>query len=226
MDVWLKQCFFVLLWLGGSAAIQAQPRAVAVVFDNGPMDFVSGHEATHWTVAEDFVPAGPEDITTVSMGFLDVTCDGLLEWDGELRWWVYGDSGGANPLPSGLVATGFAPVVGVTLDVPNSTCPGGWAWYDVFFPLGQSLDLSPGVRYWLAIHLGHEWPALSEGPYWATTAATGAQLQTLARSELGVDPWVPGGHHLSFELTANTLHTWIFYDGFESGDTSLWSWAP
>ena len=226
MRRWIGRTILVALLPFGSLSAQSQPEAVAIIFDNGPMNYASGHEVVHWTVADDFTPPGPENATRLEIGLLDTTCDGLLEWDGQVRWWIYADSGGPNPLPVGVVATGFAPEVTVILDAGHSACPGGWSWYDVWFPLGQSVDLTPGARYWVGLHLGHDWPAATVGPYWAHTDDVGAQLESFVRSEWGTGPWNSGGFHLSFVLEANSYDTWIFYDGFESGDTSIWSWAP
>ncbi len=72
------------------APVQAQ---VALLFDNGPMDHVSGFEMTQWTEADDFELSFAAEATRVDMGMLDITCTFPANWDGILRWWILADDG-------------------------------------------------------------------------------------------------------------------------------------
>jgi hypothetical protein len=190
----------------------AFPQAV-MLFDNGPMDYVNGHEMTMFTEAEDFEVPFSAQATRVSIGMGEF-CAFPGSWDNHLRWWIYEDSGG---LPGPLVATSFAPAVSYTLDLDN--CP-GIAWWDVWFPLGQVVDLTVGVRYWLAIHMAADW-AIRDEIYWATTSP--GNFSRGAFQLGGTGPWASLPDDLAFNISFVSDDTYIFVDGFASADTSIWS---
>ena len=136
-------------------------------------------------------------------------------WDHHLRWWIHEDSGG---LPGPVVATGFAPEVWYTLDVDN--CP-TVAWWDVWFPLGQMVDLTVGVRYWLAIHMAADW-SIRDDISWADTSL--GHFSDSAEQMGGTGPWTPhDGEDFSFMISAVSDDTYLFVDEFASGDASIWS---
>jgi len=207
----------VLLMAAGllmAAPVQAQ---VALLFDNGPMDYANGWEISWWTLADDFELPFNAEATRVTIGMIDTTCTFPANWDGVLRWWILDDAAG---LPGGtVIATGISSEV--SFFISQDDCPSGWAFYDQNFSLGQQVNLEAGVRYWLAIHMGGDWSERRD-IYWATTA-TGAFNPSAYRLQ-GVDPWTytPLLQH-SFMILAYGDDHGIFVDEFESGDESIWS---
>jgi len=191
----------------------AFPQAV-MLFDNGPPDYSNGHEMTMWTEADDFEVPFSAAATRVELSVADY-CVFPVNWDNHLRWWILEDSGG---LPGPVVATGFAPEVWYTLDFDN--CPVA-AWWDAWFPLGQMVDLTVGVRYWLAIHMAADWSVRDE-IYWAVTVP--GHFSPAANQMGGTGPWTSiAGFDLSFMISAVSDDTYVFVDGFASGDASIWS---
>ncbi len=210
-----------LVFLMASGLLMAMPAQaqVALLFDNGPMDYANGWEITWWTEADDFEVAFSAPATRVTIGMLDTTCTFPANWDGILRWWILNDEAG---LPgSTVIGTGISPQVSFFLS--QDDCPGGWAWYEQSFSLGQQVSLEGGVRYWLAIHMAGDW-SVRHNLYWATTA-TGA-FNAAAYQTQGVDPWAytPLVQH-SFMILAHGDDHGIFTDEFESGDVWIWSTA-
>ena len=78
-----------------------------------------------------------------------------------------------------------------------------------------------GVRYWLAIHMAADW-AIRDDIAWTTTVpghysdaaeqmgGTGPGIRTQVRSD-------------AFMISAVSDDTYLFVDGFASGDASIWS---
>jgi len=201
--------------LAGALLISAPafPQAV-LLFDNGPDSYDYGREMTMWTQADDFEVPFSTTATRVELSVGDY-CVFPANWDHHLRWWIHEDSGG---LPGPVVATGFAPEVWYTLDVDN--CP-TVAWWDVWFPLGQMVDLTVGVRYWLAIHMAADW-SIRDDISWADTSL--GHFSDSAEQMGGTGPWTPhDGEDFSFMISAVSDDTYLFVDEFASGDASIWS---
>jgi len=185
-----------------------------LLFDNGSANACGGYEMTGSTVADDFEVTFSADATRGTFSMSDGTCTFPANWDGNLRWWIYTDSGG---LPSGLVASGFAAEVSVDSFFDN--CPDAF-WYTVHFKLGQIVPLSSGVRYWLALHMAADW-SVSRDIHWGTTSP--GNFSPGVASLFGTGPWGTVGLEYSFSLEFVGDDTYLFVDGFESGDTSIWS---
>jgi hypothetical protein len=198
-----------LLLCSGPAYSQA-----VLLFDNGSANACGGSEITGSTVADDFELSFSAEATRGTFSIGDFTCTFPANWDGNLRWWIYTDSGS---LPGGLVASGFAAEVSVNPDFDN--CPHS-AWYTVHFKLGQIVPLSSGVRYWLGLHMAADW-SVNSGINWGTTS-TGDFSPGVA-SLFGTGPWGTVGLEHSFTLELVGDDTYLFVDGFESGDSSIWS---
>ncbi len=190
---------------------------VALLFDNGPMDYLNGGELTLYTEAEDFELSFSAVATRIDFGNGGHNCTFPANWDGVLRWWIMEDDGGMPG--STFVATGIAPSVSVFLDLDQ--CPGAWAWYDLTFSLGQQVQLEGGVRYWLALHMAGDWSWRRE-LYWATSSS-GLYSTAMVQLE-GVGRWTATGRHQSFMILAYGDDHDIFVDEFESGDYDIWSW--
>lgn len=196
-------------------AASAYPQAV-LLFDNGSPDYQGGYEMTEWTVADDFEVIGTLQASRVSFSLSDVSCTFPANWDGYLRWWIYLDNGG---LPGSPVASGFAPQISATLDFDD--CPAA-AYYSINFPLGRMVPLSSGVRYWLALHMAADW-SVQQGLYWGTTLP--GNYSSGVHRRWGTDPWGTVGLEHSFRISFVGSDDYIFVDGFESRDTSIWSMA-
>ncbi len=194
-------------------AVSAYSQAV-LVYDNGSSDFLGGFEMTEWTVADDFEVAVSGQASRGAFGMSDPSCTFPANWDGYLRWWIYLDNGG---VPGGYVASGFAPEISTNLIFDD--CPDN-AHYTVQFQLGRMVSLSSGVRYWLGLHMAADW-SVWQGLYWGTTS-TGNYSSGMSR-HWGTDPWGTVGLEHSFHLTLVGDDDYIFVDGFESGDTGIWS---
>ena len=208
--------FVVLMACVLFTSVPAQAQ-VALLFDNGPMDYANGWEMTWWTEADDFELAFSAPATRITMGMLDTTCTFPGNWDGVLRWWILNDEAG---LPgSTVIATGISPQV--SFYISQDDCPSGWAWYEQSFSLGQQVNLEGGVRYWLAIHMAGDW-SVRRDLYWATTA-TGA-FNAAAYQTQGVGAWsyTPLLQH-AFMILAHGDDLGIFSDEFESGSYDIWS---
>ena len=203
---------FALVGLLLSAA-PAYSQAV-LLFDNGYMNFLDSYEMTEWIVADDFEVIFSAQATRGTFGMGDTTCTFPANWDGHLRWWIFNDNGG---LPGSYVASGYAPEVSANKVFDN--CP-DTAWYSVQFKFGQMVPLSSGVRYWLAIHMATDWSARSD-LYWATTSP--GNYASAVTNHLGTGPWVTVGLEHSFSIMLVGDDDYLFVDGFESKDTSIWS---
>jgi hypothetical protein len=209
-----KTVLFVLAGLVlGSRMVYSQ---AVLLFDNGSANACGGYEMTTSTVADDFELSFSAEATRGSFSIGDYTCTFPANWDGYLRWWIYTDSG---VFPDSVVATGFA--VDVSVDPYFDNCPHSF-WYTVHFKLGQIVPLSSGVRYWLALHMAADW-SVSRGIYWGTTSP--GNFSTGVASFEGTAPWGTVGLEHAFSLELVGDDTYLFVDGFESGDTSIWSAA-
>lgn len=196
-------------------AMSAYSQAV-LLYDNGSPDYLGGYEMTEWTVADDFEVYFSAPASRVAFAMSDLSCTFPANWDGYLRWWIYLDNGG---LPGSYVASGFAPQISATLDFDN--CPAA-AYYSVNFQLGQMVPLSSGVRYWLALHMGADW-SVNQDLYWGATSS--GSYSSGVHSRWGTDPWATVGLEHSFRISLVGSDDYIFVDGFESQDTSIWSAA-
>ena len=190
----------------------AHPQAL-LLFNNGSPDFLGGYEMTEWTVADDFEVTVSAEVTRGTFAMSDPTCSFLANWDGHLRWWIYIDSGG---LPGSPLASAFAPEVSVTLDFDD--CPVS-AHYSINFKLGQMILLSTGTRYWLGLHMAADWSA-NDALYWGTTSV--GNYSSGVSSRWGTEPWGTVGLEHSFSLEVVGDDDYLFVDGFESGDISIW----
>ena len=206
--------FVVLMACVLFTSVPAQAQ-VALLFDNGPMDYANGFEMTAVTQADDFEVAFSATATRVEIGMGETSCAFPANWDGVLRWWIYEDAVG---MPGTLVSTGIAPDVSVYIDWDN--CP-TVAWYVLSFPLGQSVPLEQSVRYWLAIHMAGDW-SVFRNIYWATTSAGFFSDPVFMTG--GTGAWTVNlGWHYSFMILAHGDDLGIFSDEFESGDYDIWS---
>ena len=184
-----------------------------LLYDNGDSDYVGGFEMTRFTVADDFEVYVSAEASRGAFAMADLTCTFPANWDGHLRWWIFEDDGG---IPGSTIATGYAPEVSVSLVWDN--CPSA-AHYSVQFKLGQMVSLSSGVRYWLALRMALDWSS-NDGLYWSSTQQGG--FSPGVSSQWGTDPWSTVGLEHSFRISLVGTDDYIFVDGFESGDTTVW----
>ena len=84
------------------------------------------------------------------------------------------------------------------------------------------VSLSSGVRYWLALHMAADW-SVRRDLEWGTTLP--GDYSPGVSSLSGTGPWATVGLELSFSLSSVSSDQYLFVDGFEAKDTSIWSAA-
>ncbi len=166
-----------------------------------------------YSIADDFEVSTSALATGVSFNMSD-SDDDLANWDGVLRWWICSDSGG---LPDTVLAEGIAVDVSWTMLQPT----GSWDLYLGSFSFGQSLPLTTGTRYWLALHMNRTW-SYNVGLVWNFTPT--GHYSPAVSDLISFGDWSQSvSSEFAFSIIASTEVTYIFTDGFELADTSIWS---
>jgi hypothetical protein len=213
----------LLVWLGAAVApvLAAEPehgpaaadRQAILFFASNPPDYTHYLDVVGQWLADDFEAWSAGAATGVSFRLNDLNLSFPGSWDGLIRWWIHLDSGG---LPGAEIATGFARDVGYQADPDDPQGDG----YLVWFNLGEQVHLSTGTRYWLSMRLNRTW-AYTTGLCW--TAAAPSLYSNAAYYQLIQPYWHAWSLDFSFSIEGNGMVTYISADGFESGDTTLWS---
>jgi hypothetical protein len=196
-------------------------RIIFMLFSNGTPGYTWGLGVSTDAVADDFeVSSGTHPANGSTVTIQDIGCDFPDGWDGGLQWWIYVDDGSGEP--GTVAATGWAP--SVDWSVGYDLCAGSDVrWLQVWFPYGEEVVLTPGTRYWFAIHLGSEWDAGSGYVYHVTDSTTPDWNTAVVQDKAG-GPWDDfWGHDMAFTVTHDTSFSYTFCDGFESADTTMWS---
>ena len=95
-----------------------------------------------------------------------------------------------------------------------------WEIYSVFFNFGQSIPFTAGTRYWLVLHMNRTW-GYHVGLVWLRTPTGNYSSAAADLVSFGDwDTW--SGVEHAFSIIAST-DSYLFTDGFELGDTSIWS---
>jgi hypothetical protein len=132
-----------------------------LLYDNGNTDINSdsGNEFTNWRQADDFEIAVSDNATSAEADWF-IAFDGA--WDGTIEWIIYLDSAGS---PGAVHAQGTGSNI-VTVPIGNAQ---GFEWFNSRWDLGQSVALTGGQRYWLALHFSSDC-LTRDDLYWAYSA--------------------------------------------------------
>lgn len=190
-------------------------RAEVVLFDSGPMDATTGIKVTQYYVADDFTASTPADATTVTFELGDWNGNFPAVFDGLIRWWIHTDGGGT---PGALLAYGTARDVGYSVTTP----PGGSVYttcYHVSFNLGQQVGLASSTIYWLVLNVNQ---GLVYDEFYSWIKAD-SDFNNPACFSDGTPGCTPTSISLAFSVIANTEVTYLFADGFETGEVNIWS---
>lgn len=187
-----------------------------LLFSSEPADATTGIKVTEYYVADDFQVGTSAHATSVSFKLGDWNGDFASIFDGLIRWWIHLDSAGE---PGALHARGTA------FDVTYSvyTPPGGSVYttcYDVDFNLGQQVELVTGTRYWLVLNLNQ---GLVDTEFYSWLKCQTGSYSPACFNDGSTPGCTPSTIDLTFTLSANTEVLYLFADGFETGDVSIWS---
>jgi len=195
-------------------AAQSDGRAEIVLFDSAPADATTGVKVTEYFVGDDFSPAVSATATTVTVELGDWNGDFPTLFDGLIRWSVHTNDLG-DPGPE--IARGTA----VDVTYSEVSPPGGCVYsacYHVRFHLGQQVPLLDSVLYWLVLNVNRGLSP-SELHSWIKASALNSNHAHF-RGDAG--PWTDAGFDVTFSVVGSTDAPYLFADGFETGDTSVW----
>lgn len=197
-----------------SAADEIGRRAEMVLFDSSPVDATTGVKVTEYFVGDDFSPSVSATATTVTFELGDWNGDFPALFDGLIRWSIHTNDLG-DPGPE--IARGTA----VDITYGEVSPPGGCVYtacYHVRFHLGQQVQLLDYVLYWLVLNVNQGLDP-SEHHSWLKASALSSNHAHF-RGDAG--PWTDAGFDVTFSVVASTDARYLFADGFETGDTSVW----
>ncbi len=173
------------------AAFSGSAFAGDTLYSNGAgPNYNQGNDMTRWVEAEDFTGVDGE-IGSVNYSVLDVALLGLAQWDGTVQWAIYEGDPNAN----NVVGSGDGVNVSTTFD-QNAN---GFDFYDVSFDLDNSVNVTGGNTYWLALHMGTTFQ--SKLLFLSTQDANGTAKGLQSDGGFG-GPWGDNSAEHYFELIA------------------------
>ena len=173
------------------AAFSGSAFAGGTLYSNGAgPNYNNGNEMARWAQAEDFTGVDGE-IGRVNYSALDTGLMGLVQWDGTVQWAIYEGDPNAN----NVVGSGDGVNVSATFD-QNAN---GFDFYDVRFDLDNSVNVTGGNTYWLAIHMGTTFD--DNRLFWSTQDGNGT-AKGLESDGSFDGPWTDNGTEHYFELIA------------------------
>lgn len=207
----------VIIATGVVTQSSAGDRAEIVLFSSAEVEASTGIKVTQFFVADDFFVSTNAAATSASFVLGDWNGSFPVVFDGLIRWEVRLDTSGS---PGSLVEQGTAYDISYMPIEP----PGGSVYtttYFVSFNFGQMVELSAGVHYWLVLNVNHGF-ATDEFFSWVKAESV---YSDLARYRADGANWTQAAIDLTFSILASTEVDYLFADGFESGDSNIWSEA-
>ena len=207
----LEILFVGLLVFSPASQVWATEEPFAtMLWDNGTVDHTHGLSVTGQDLADDFELGAAGDPTSVTMSCWDYDGIGFGTWDGVLRWWIYLDDAGS---PGVLLYSGFGRNVLILGD-------GTPDFYWLTAQFGRSIHMEANTRYWIALHMGSGY---DHSLYFSWAASNSSHFSPGSYSNWGTEPWTAWSLDFAFQLNEDTYFNYLFTDGFETGDLSLWS---
>lgn len=200
----------LLFFATGLSATEPFPPLSTTDWDNGSADHAHGLSVTGQDLADDFELGAAAVPTSVLLNIWDSDGTGLGAWDGILRWWIYLDNAGE---PGSLLYSGFGRNILVLGD-------GTSGFFLLTFQFGRTVPLQPTTRYWLSVHLGQNHYYVNNLSW---SASSSSHWLPGEYSNWGTEPWTAWVMDFSFALQTDTIFNYLFTDGVETGDLSLWS---